>query len=274
MENIAIERISVFGLPPVAFVQLAAELHCPYITTALRSMDYNPHDYPRYSLKDDLGLRRELIAAMRDCGVSLSLGEGFGIWPDSDVRDAYGADLEVMGELGIKRISAVSLDTDMKRSFDQLGKLAEMAAAVGMDTVLEFVPTFAIADLPAAVAAIRHVGRRDFQLLIDTMHVARSGARAADIEALDPDMIGYVQLCDAPLVPKIPSYLEEAMFERMVPGTGELPLLDILRALPRNRIIGLEVPLRSEAQAGVGPKDRLGRCVEAARSLLTQLERE
>lgn len=57
----------------------------------------------------------------------------------------------------------------------------------------------------------------------------------------------------------------------MVPGTGELPLLNILAALPRDLVIGLEVPLRSEAEAGVGPHARLGRCVEAVRSLLAQL---
>jgi hypothetical protein len=61
------------------------------------------------------------------------------------------------------------------------------------------------------------------------------------------------------------------MFERMVPGEGELPLFDMLTALPRDRVIGLEVPLRRAAEAGVGPRERLRRCVEAARSLLARL---
>jgi hypothetical protein len=56
----------------------------------------------------------------------------------------------------------------------------------------------------------------------------------------------------------------------MVPGTGELPLLDILAAVPRDRVIGLEVPLRSQADAGVGPFDRLRPCVDAARDLLNR----
>ena len=85
-------------------------------------------------------------------------------------------------------------------------------------------------------------------------------------------MIGYVQLSDVPLVSRFPTYMEEAMFERMAPGTGELPLLDILAALPRDVVIGLEIPLRSEVEAGVGPEVRVGRCVEAARSLLAQLD--
>jgi len=40
--------------------------------------------------------------------------------------------------------------------------LAEMAAAHGMRTTLEFAPGLAIADLPSALAVIEHVGRTDF----------------------------------------------------------------------------------------------------------------
>jgi sugar phosphate isomerase/epimerase len=114
------------------------------------------------------------------------------------------------------------------------------------------------------------VARPEFRLLIDTMHLVRTGSGAADIAALDPGMIGYVQLCDAPLVSKYATYMEEAMTERMVPGTGELPLLEILAALPHHLVISLEVPQRSLALAGVGPHERIGRSVAAARALLAQ----
>ncbi len=274
MNNLGIEFISVFGMPPVEFVGLAADLGCRHISGGLQTPPgrYNPHGYRPYSLKEDRALRGELVAALKDRGVSISLGEGFAIWPNGNVRQSYAADLDVMSELGIARINSVSFETDRNRSFDQLGVLAEMAEAHGIETMLEFVPTFGIADLPTALAAVRHVDRRNFKILIDTMHVGRSGARAADIAALDPDAIGYVQLCDAPLAPKIPDYLEEAMYERMVPGEGELPLRDILAALPRDRVIGLEVPQRSLAEAGIGPRERMARCVEAARTLLGQLD--
>jgi hypothetical protein len=75
-------------------------------------------------------------------------------------------------------------------------------------------------------------------------------------------------------VPTITDYMEEACFERMVPSTGELPLLDILGALPRHLVIGLEVPLRSQAESGVDSHTRLGRCVEATRRLLDQIDDE
>jgi sugar phosphate isomerase/epimerase len=270
MENLGIEFISVFGMSPVALIQLAHDLGCRYATTGLRQMDYNPHGYPRYSLRDP-ALRREMVAAMGDCGVSLSLGEGFSVQPDVDSRETWAADLEIMAELGIKRINSVSLDPDIQRNVEQFGRLAEIASTFGIETLVEFVPIFAVADLPTAHAIVRQVGRPDFRLLIDTMHVGRSSATAADLRAIDPGLIGYIQLCDVPLKPLIPDYMEEAMYQRLVPGEGELPLLDMLAALPRDRIVGLEVPLRSEAEAGVQPHERMGRCLAAARSLMAQL---
>jgi len=98
--------------------------------------------------------------------------------------------------------------------------------------------------LTIALAAIDHVGSPNFSLLIDTMHVLRSGSLAADLAAIDPALIGYVQICDAPLEPVVANYAEESLFERMVPGEGELPLREILAVLPPGRVIGLEVPMR------------------------------
>jgi sugar phosphate isomerase/epimerase len=271
MNRLGIENISVFGLPPVEFVNLAADLGCRYISTGLVPIDYNPHGYRRFSLREDKALRREMIAAMRDRGISISLGEGFTIRPGLDVCEQRAADLEVMCELGVKRINTVSMDPDLARTFDQFAALVEMAAAAGVEVTTELSPGLTVADLPTALAAVRHVGRPDFRLLIDTMHLVRSGSGAADLAAIDPQLIGYIQLADAPLAPRYSTYFEEAMFERMAPATGELPLLEVLRALPRNLPVGIEVPLRSQAEGGLGPRERLGPVVESARRLLAQL---
>jgi sugar phosphate isomerase/epimerase len=270
MDRIGIERLCVFGLPPVEFVELAAGLGCRYIATGLVPTAYNPHGYFKWSLRDDQALRREMIAAMRTHGVSISLCEGFGVRRGADVSE-YAADLDVLSELCVKRINVVSVDRDLNRTLDQFAKLANMADALGIETTTEIGPG-PIPNLAAALTAVRHVGKPNFRLLIDTMHFCRSGSNAADIAALDPNVIGYVQLCDVPLVSKHATYMDEALHERMVPGTGELPLLDILSVLPHHLVLGLEVPQRSLADAGVGPRERVVRCVEATRSLLQQVE--
>jgi hypothetical protein len=50
-----IEHRTVFGLPPVEFVNLAADLGCRYIAIALSGSPYNPHGQTR-STKMAIGL--------------------------------------------------------------------------------------------------------------------------------------------------------------------------------------------------------------------------
>ncbi|WP_297489894.1 sugar phosphate isomerase/epimerase [Acidocella sp.] len=271
MNRLGIETLSVFGLPPVEFVTLAADLGCAHISMGLTQVPINPHGYPGFSLREDVALRHEMVAAMRDRGVSIALGEGVNVRPGADIR-SLAPELDIMAALGVPRINTVSLDPDIGRSLDQFAVLAEMAAARGMTTTTEFAPGLTIADLSSAIAAIRHVGRRDFRLLIDTMHFFRTGGVPAELAALDPDMIGYIQIADAPLQPRFESYMQEAMTERLAPGMGEAPLREILAALPRELVVSLEIPLLSEAQSGIGPYERLRPCVDTVRALLAELD--
>jgi sugar phosphate isomerase/epimerase len=268
MTELALGFLSVFALPPVEFVNLAADLDCQHISTIVQGQPLVPLDFPPFSLKD-AALRKELLAAMNDRGVSISLGDGFLVLPGADMRN-FCSDLDVLAELGVPRINVVSLDPDLRRTFDQFAALTELGGQRNIETDVEPVPGLTIGDLPTALVALDDVGRPDFRLLIDTMHLVRSGSSAADLSALDPQHIGYAQLNDTTLQPRIDNYMEEAMYERMVPGEGELPLRDILAALPPDIVIELEVPRRSLALAGVSPIDRLRPCVDAARRLLAE----
>jgi sugar phosphate isomerase/epimerase len=267
MNRLGIELLSVFGMPPVEFIELAARLGCRFISTGLTGFPLPQLGQPEFSLKDDPALRRRILAAMDDTGVSIALGDGMLILPGADIADRA-EDLDILAELRVPRVNSVSLDPDRERTFDQLALLAELAAERGMQTTTEPAPGTAVSDLTAGVEARKHVGRSDFQLLIDTMHLVRSGFGAADLAALEPGSIGYAQLSDTTLQPRMDNYMQEATFERMVPGEGELPLQDIVDALPPDIVISLEVPRLSMAEGGVSHFERVKPCVEAARRLL------
>lgn len=271
--QIGIENISVFGLPPVEFVNLAADLGCQHISTGLTSYPFGIHDYAPFSLREDANLRRQMIAAMKDRGVSISLGEGCTIRPGGEAK-SYEADLDLFVELGTERINTVSMDPDFNRTCDQFAEMAELVTARGMLITTELAPSLTIGDLPTALAALQQIGRSDFRLVIDTMHIIRSGSTVADVAALDPELIDYIQICDAPLKQQFETYGEESMFERMVPGEGELGLHELVAVLPKDRVYAVEVPLRREALAGVGPHERLKRCVEATRDIITKTHQE
>jgi hypothetical protein len=75
LDRLGIEMLSVFGMPPIEFVHLTADLGCRYITTGMVGFaPVNTLRYQRFSLRDDPQLRTGLIAAMDDRGVSISFG--------------------------------------------------------------------------------------------------------------------------------------------------------------------------------------------------------
>src|SRR5207237_711904 len=109
LNRVGVEYLSVFGLPPVEFGNRMADLGCSYISTGLTAPPgFNPHGYRTFSLREDRALRREMVAAMRDRGVGISLGEGFLVRPNVDARTAYSGDLDIMAELGTLRINTTS----------------------------------------------------------------------------------------------------------------------------------------------------------------------
>ncbi|MCX7863669.1 MAG: sugar phosphate isomerase/epimerase [Novosphingobium sp.] len=270
--RLSLEMLTLMGMPPVEHVHLAAELGCDGVSLGQRGRmlahfgyaDFRP--YPDWSLLDDPGLVRATRAALAETGIAVSLAEGFRVLPGADIADCAHA-LDIMAELGAAHVNGGSNDPDMERSFDQLSLLAEMVRERGMRLALEFAPSNALKTLESALLARDRIGRDRCALLLDAMHFFRSGATLDDLAALDPGAIGCVQLCDVPLVSRRENYIEEAMFERRVPGEGELPLRDWLALLPGGIWIGLEVPGIEEMIAGTSPRDWAARVVAGARAL-------
>ena len=268
MNRLGIDRLSTFGMPPVEFVELAADLGCGHVGIALAPMaGYNPHNYPDWSLRDDAALRRSMVSALGDRGVAIGMVEGFALVPDHDIR-ACAADLDLVCDLGATRIACVSLDKDLQRTIEGFAVLAQMAEERGLLVSAEMGSLGPYGLVDAALAMVAGIGMGNFSLMLDAMHYFRMGNTLAQLAQLDPALIGYVQLCDVPWKRRFETYMEEALFERMVPGEGELPLREFVRLLPADVVVSLEIPIRSLAEQGLGPRERLAPCVVAARALL------
>lgn len=274
--RVGIEMLTLLGMPPVDYIKLAHEVGAASVSTGLSGLpltmfgitDFAP--WPSdWSLRDR-ATRREMIAAMRDTGVTIGLGEGFSAKADSDVR-AFAADLDIMAELGAARINAICMEDDMAMAKDQLAQLAAMAAERELGFTIEFFPSSGINCLERVLDVVGHIGAlpggRRARVLFDAMHFFRTGGTMAQFTALDPDLIGYVQLADSMLAPADDDYFMMAMFARMVPGTGDLPLREFITALPADVTVSVEVPRLDDLRCGMTPKDHAARCVAAARGL-------
>lgn len=266
MNPLGLECLSVFGLHPVDFIRIAGDLGCTHVTLHPGPAANRLPDYPETGFRADPALRRAIVETLRGSGVRIGMIEGFAITPEQGAA-SHARDLDMAAELGAEGICAVSLDRDMDSTHAQFAHLCEMAAERGLFVTTE-VGAGVLRRLDKAVRAVAAVNHPAFRLLIDTMHFFRFGGTVGDFAALDPAIVGHIQLCDVPMPAVIADYMEEALYERRAPGDGDLPLAEFLAHVPDGVVIGLEVPIRSEAAAGIGPRERMARCVAAAHALL------
>lgn len=265
---LGLELLTVLGMDPVQHVTLAADLGCKAVSMGLSRLPerFNPHGYPAWSLREDAGLLREVKAALTDRGVAISIAEGLEVSSSVDPGECA-PDLDMFAELGALRVRAVDPGTERSRALDQLAVLAEMAAQRGLEFSIEFSPALTIRTLDEALDAVRHVGEGKATVLIDSMHLFRSGGSVRQIAELDPALIGHVQLSDAPRRGE-GDYMSEAVSGRMIPGQGELPMREFVEALPRGQVLGLKVPLMAAAASGRSARDYVGEIVKRTRELL------
>ncbi len=272
MDRLGIEFITALGQDPVDFVHLAADLGAPHIGIALAPIVMVPEDGPRWSLRNDAALFNRTKAAISARDVTVMLGEGFLIHPQMEMANSA-ADMDLLANLGAQRLNVVSIDGDLSRSHDQFALFAEMAGERGMAATIEFLPGMPSGDLASATAHVIASGSTNAGVLLDSMHFFRSGGTIAQLKATDPALIGHAQLCDLPEVSPFTEYADQAKYERLAPGHGVLPLAEFYAALPDSIMIGLEIPQRSSALAGVDHHQRIGAILSTARSFTTDLSK-
>lgn len=263
--SIGLEYLSVFGMPLLDYVGLAADVGYDFISINYGRAANRINEGSGETLRESAGLRRDLTAATRAHRLRIELVEGFAIAPDLEV-DQYAADLDAVAEIGARSICAVSLDKDLGRTNAQFAALSEMAETRGLLVTTE-VGAGVMRNFEVARTAWNDVAHSNFKLLIDAMHFFRRGGSVDDLALIPGSAIGHIQLCDVPMPSQMESYLEEALFERRAPGDGDLPLKSFLEQIPAEVPIGLEIPIRSELKGELGAKAILQRCLTAAEAL-------
>lgn len=197
------------------------------------------------------------IAALRrradDQGIRIFEAESFGIDADTHIPNYLPA-LEAAAELGAAFIVSGGIDPDEERLATHYAELAELAQGFGLVLAIEFMPIRPMKSLADALRVIGKVHHSNARILIDALHLARSGGLPKDVASVDPALIAYVQLCDAPNPPVQPLQ-EESRQGRLYPGEGGLPIAQLMNALPANIPVSVEAPHRHLAHRT--PHERL-----------------
>ena len=208
-------------------------------------------------------------AALRNTGVVALDMEPVILSPDGDPGEAL---LDAAAAIGVRHVLVASRLPVSSAVVERFGTLCDRAAAAHITLVLEFLPIFAIRTLAEAMTVVSDAGRANAGVLVDTLHLARSGAKPADLAAMDPVRLPYIQLADAPAVPPdatLRGLLHEAIDARLLPGDGGLPLVDVLRVVPH---VPVSVELRSAAlrTTYADPVERARVVLAATQSVLSQ----
>lgn len=239
MRDLALHQITMTQGGPSGLVRFAAKAGlkkvCLFTATPLTA-----DGKPMFAIVESSD-KTEFQNLLADNNVSIINAEYFPVMPETDVS-GYAAALELAAALGAKRAVTHIHEVDPARIADQLGTLCEMASDLGMEVGLEFTGFAKGCDsLEKAVKLHQAMNRPNLKIAIDALHLFRTGGTLDQLKTLDPQIIGYAQICDGPHFRKSNDYVEEAM-NRMIPGEGMFPLRALIDILGAHADLDIEVP--------------------------------
>ncbi len=220
------------------------------------------------------GVTKEVRRIVADAGLIVLDAEVIWIQP-GPLDPAHLKIVDIGAEIGARNLLVVSSDPDLDATAAKLAALVDHADPSGIRVSLEFGAFTEIKSLGMALDVLERCGRPDAGLLIDPLHLSRTGGVPADLATVPRNRFPYAQFCDAtatgPSVSDLKAIIDEAVDGRLLPGEGALPLGDLLKVLPTG--IPLSIELRSKAlrDGWPDPADRARRLREATEACLDAL---
>src|SRR5262245_42363935 len=268
---IGLAALTVLEVSPLEQIGVAAEAGFSHV--GLRLIPATPEEV-RHPMIDDTSLIREVLARLAGTGIKVLDAEIFRLKPETAVAEYLPA-METAARLGASHLLVAGNDPDERRLTDRFGELCDAAAKLGLTADIEPMPWTDVKDIVQAARILTAVGRANAGVLVDAIHFDRARSRIADIATAPQKWFHYMQLCDASAERPADTagVLYQARAGRLFPGEGGLDLPGILRALPHDSPISLEIPAEKLAQS-VGAVERARRAITATRALLQSLNEE
>ena len=254
--RIGLAALTVLELPHEEQVGVAAEAGYTDVGLRLLPVAGQPFNHP---------LRiAELEKRLADTGVRVLDIEVFRLTPETRIAD-FEPVFAAAARLRASDLLLHGADADESRLADTFGRFCDLAARYGLGANLEPMPWVDISTIAKARRVIERAGRPHSAVLVDAIHFFRAGD-SLDEPAGVP--LRYAQFCDAR--PQRPADMQEiirqARSDRLMPGEGGLDLQGLLRALPADLPLSLEIPYAKP----LPPLERARRALESTKRLLQQ----
>ncbi|REE76379.1 sugar phosphate isomerase/epimerase [Rhodococcus wratislaviensis] len=265
---LGLAALTVLDTAPLQQVDLA-EKH-GFDTIGIRLLPAAPGT-TAYPLHEDEGALDALIRRLDDSPIEVFDLEIIRLGADFDPK-SYVSLLEAGARLGAKAVLVGGDDRDRSRLTDSYARLAELCAQYGIVAGLEFMPWTAVPDAATAVEIVSQADGPARSVLVDGLHVGRSSTTLDDLAAIPRDWLHYAQMCDGsvPAPADDAELIRQAREERLVPGSGGIPLADIWSTLPAGLPVSIELP-NEPLRRAVGTDAWLARLVAATREVLAQV---
>ena len=264
---LGIAHFTAISVEPLSFVEMAARIG--YSTVGLRLHPAFP-GAPFYQIPPGSALMRSVRARLADTGLSVYDIEFVVIDANFNPENLMPM-LESAGELGARRLSLCGDDPDRSRLIASFAALCDLAARFEIGVDLECMAWRKVASFVDAIGVVQAADRPNGGALVDALHLARTGEVPADVLRAPAGFIRSAQLCDAPAArpESEAAVIAEARSGRLPPGEGDLPLRELLSALPDAAALSVEVPVTEGA-----PPEPHARNVFAATQRLFEKLRE
>jgi sugar phosphate isomerase/epimerase len=218
------------------------------------------------ALSEKPWLFRDIAHSLQDHRIALlNMGS---IWLDGrPPLDWCRAALEAGSRLGARFVIAVASNPERRRMIDHFASLCEECRKLSMSVAIEFFAYSSIRTIDEAHQIVAASRQENAGILVDALHLFRSGGSAESLRRIPSREILLAQICDAPARPPSHSGLSyEGRHDRLDVGAGGLPLLDFAQNLPAHIPIEVEVPCRQYTNMAYG--ERAALAGNAARKLL------
>ncbi|HET7366450.1 MAG TPA: sugar phosphate isomerase/epimerase [Burkholderiales bacterium] len=257
---LGLAALTVLELPHHEQVSVAAQAGYSHVGLRLVPVAGQPYQHPV-----DIA---EIKARLADTGVRLLDVEVFRLTAGTGIAQFEPA-LAAAAELGAAHILAHGADPDAARLAENFGRLCDLAARYRLVANLEPMPWVDVSSIDKALAVLRAAARANSGLLVDAIHFYRAGDRLDELALVPRQYLQYAQFCDARREPPadMQEIIRQARADRLMPGEGGLDLAGLLRALPAELSLSLEIPYARPMPA----LERARRAREATLRLLDQL---
>jgi sugar phosphate isomerase/epimerase len=268
MNDLVLAPTTIPQAGPLDYIEAAAAAGYRHIGLRL-----NPSPgLPFYPVVGNGALIGEMKARLAGAGLRVLDVYSFYLQGDTDVT-AFKPAIELAAEFGAKYLVTMGADADWSRQRDNFIRICEIAAGCDLTCIVEPAVIRPLANVAQTQRLIRESGCANVAICVDPLNFSRAGDRAADLKGIDRKLLPYAQICDGLIGPDEPN---PALLGRMSPnqrtllGQGNVPLADILDALPPALPLSIELPPPSGREVGAAEWAKI--VLEDAQSYLARYE--